>query len=143
MLGVMLIELPKYSDPRGNLVALEEGKLLPFEIRRLFFMWGIPASSVRAEDAISCHEALIALQGGVTLDLDNGEEQTSIRLSRPDQALCMHAGVWVRMRDFSADAIILAAASNKHGDTKRFRAAQPQLLRSASINPWRQDNQDL
>lgn len=136
MLGVTLVDLPRHADSRGCLVALEEGKFLPFEVRRVFFMWCVPASAVRAEDAISSHEALIALQGGVTLDLDNGDEQMSIHLSRPDQALCMHAGVWVRMRNFSKEAIILVAASQKHSETKRFGEPQPQLLKSDSIKLW-------
>lgn len=136
MLGVTLVDLPRHSDDRGYLVALEGGKLLPFEVRRVFFMWGVPASAVRAEDAISSHEALIALQGEVTIDLDNGEEHMSIRLSRPDQALCMHAGVWVRMRDFSEEAMILAASSQKYSETEHFVEPQPQFLAAHSIKLW-------
>lgn len=136
MLGVAIVSVPRFVGDRGSLVVLEEGKFLPFEVRRVFFMWGMPAAAVRAEDAISCHEALIAVQGGVTLDLDNGQEQLSVRLSQPDQALCMHAGVWVRMRDFSPDAIVLAAASLKHEDTVRFTAPQPLLLERDSIKLW-------
>lgn len=137
MLGVTLIDLPKFTDTRGCLVAIEGGKYLPFEARRVFFMWDVPASAVRAEDAISCHEALIALQGEMTLDLDNGTEQMSICLARPDQALCMHAGVWVRMRDFSNGAIVLVVASQKHSETKRFLAPQPELIKTNQNEIWR------
>lgn len=132
MQGVELIDLPRHSDRRGSLVAVEGGAFLPFEVRRVFFIWDVPQSVARAEDSMSAHEALVALQGEVTIDLDNGREKLSIRLSRPDQALCVHAGVWLRMRDFSPQAMIMAASSKKHADTERFSEPKPDLLGA----PW-------
>lgn len=85
---------------------------------------------------MTSHEALVALRGEVTIDLDNGEEKMSMRLSHPNQALCVHAGVWLRIRDFSEGAIILAAASRKHGETVRFKEPQPQLFQADSIKSW-------
>jgi hypothetical protein len=132
MLGADLIDLQQYTDARGSLVALENGHPLPFDIQRFFFVWDAPVSAARGEDAVSADEALIALRGQVTVDLDNGGERQSFTLSRPDQALYIQAGVWMRLYDFSPDALILVAASRPHSDTIRYKEPQPRLLQAGS-----------
>lgn len=136
MRGVVMVDLPQFSDARGHLVALEGGRYLPFEVSRVFVVWGAPGGTVRGDDAMSCHEALLALQGAVTVDLDNGSEEMTVRLTRPAQLLCLHAGVRVRMHDFSPDAVILAAASRKHAETTRYGSAQPALLSGCEDAHW-------
>lgn len=137
MRGVVIVDLPRFSDARGHLVALEGGRYLPFEVCRIFVVWGTPAGTARGEDSMSCHEALMAVQGAVTVDVDNGQQQMSVRLTRPEQLLCLHAGVWVRMRDFSPEAIVLAAASRKHADTLRYPSPKPALLCGEGCAEWK------
>lgn len=136
MRGVLMVDLPQFSDARGHLVALEGGRYLPFDVCRVFVVWGSSAEAVRGEDAMSCHEALLALRGEVTVDLDSGSEQMTVRLTRPSELLCLHAGIHVRMRDFSPDAVVVAAASRKHAETERYRSPQPALLSGCEAARW-------
>lgn len=127
MKGVSVIDLVSHADQRGRLTVFDP-RQLPFEVRHVFFIHDVPGSAVRGEHAGSADEALIAIQGDVLVDLDNGEEQMTVHLARPDQVLYIHAGVYLQLRKFSPQAILLAVASQPYDDWLRFDEPQPQLL---------------
>jgi hypothetical protein len=108
--GTRLVSVPRHADERGFLIAFDRDQSLPFEVRRVYCIYPGAADPVRGEHATSAHCALVALQGSVAVDVDNGAERAGIRLSRCDQALCIHAGVWLRVLDFSSNALVLVAA---------------------------------
>jgi hypothetical protein len=135
--GTKLVKLPKHADSRGFLIALDRDQSLPFDVRRVYCIFRGGAKSVRGEHATSAHCALVALQGVVHVDLDNGQEQRALRLARPDQALCIHAGVWLRLRDFAEDAIVLVAASQLYAESEYFDRPVWGLLKSGSQARWR------
>jgi hypothetical protein len=129
--GTRLIDLQDHTDARGRLFVLDRQGCLPFEPKRVFYIVDCPSQTVRAEHSVSCHEALVAVHGNVTIDLDNGTQQTTLRLDRPDQALYVYPGVWMRLRAFSPDAVLLVIASETYENTTVVDAPRPELLPKA------------
>jgi hypothetical protein len=137
LLGAKLVKLPQHADARGCLIALDREQSLPFDVRRVFCMYQTPQDTVRGEHATSAHLALVALQGAVEVDLDNGREQASLRLTQTDEALCVHAGVWLRLRHFANETIVLVAASQLYTDVVYFDRPNSELLQSIAQAGWR------
>ncbi len=135
--GTKLVKLPDHADSRGCLIALDRDQSLPFDVRRVYCIYQGHPKSIRGEHATSADCALVALQGSVDVDLDNGQEQASMRLSRTDQALCIHAGVWLRLRNFMDEAIVLVAASQLYAESAYFEHPNPELLKSIPQARWR------
>jgi hypothetical protein len=135
--GAKLVKLPNHRDRMGCLIALDRDQSLPFDMRRVYCIYACHGKSVRGEHATSAHCAMVALQGAVDVDLDNGQERATVRLSRPVQALCLHAGIWLRLRRFSKDAIVLVAASQLYADVRYFDQPNPRLLKSIRHARWR------
>jgi hypothetical protein len=126
--GVELIDIPLHQDARGSLLALDRDQSLPFGVARVIVLSACPESAVRGEHALSAHVALLALSGRVTVDLNNGREQRTLHLARPDQLLCVHAGVWLRLRNFSPSGIFLEAASKCFREVTYFDGPRPDVL---------------
>jgi dTDP-4-dehydrorhamnose 3,5-epimerase-like enzyme len=136
LLGTKIVKLPTHADSRGCLIALDRDQSLPFEVRRVFCMSRASPKTIRGEHATSAHLALVALQGLVEVDLDNGRKHASTCLARTDEALCVHAGVWLRLRSFSSEAIVLVAASQLYANVVYFDRPQPELLKSIGQAAW-------
>ena len=132
MKGVAISIVPIHQDGRGSLLALDALQSLPFELKRCFFIWGCPAEASRAGHSVSAPMAMVALRGRVTIDLDTGSERMTLDLTEPDRLVCIEAGVWLRMRNFSAEALISIATSSYYADTRYFDLPQPDLSRPAS-----------
>ena len=135
--GTRLVKVPRHADERGYLIALDRDQSLPFDIRRVYCIFAGVPGAVRGEHATSAHCALIALQGSVEIDLDNGQRQASVHLSRTDQALCVHAGVWLRVRDLAHGAVVLVAASRPFAESVYYDRPNRELLRAAAHERWR------
>ena len=127
MRGVELIELAGDADQVGRLTVLAPGRF-PFDPRNLFFISDVPRDAVRGEHSSSSDEVLIATKGNLSVDLDNGQERTTIYLNRPDQALCIGAGVYLRLRGFAPGAVLMVLASKEYSASSRFDGPQPELL---------------
>lgn len=122
--GANLLDLPSHGDDRGELVVLEENTL-PFAPKRIFFITIANSRSVRAEHAGTSEELIVPLSGAVTVDLDNGEQQTSMRLADRTKAIWVKPGVWLRLREFEPGTILLVAASLLYSETRHFDGPQP------------------
>ena len=82
-----IIDIPKITDPRGNLAVIEKD-CLPFGIQRVYYLYDVPSDSFRGGHAHKeCLEVLVALSGSFSVRLDNGINQTEILLNKPDKAL--------------------------------------------------------
>jgi hypothetical protein len=136
MLGVELIDLPVHQRDNGALVALDRNQHLPFAVQRVFVILACPTTATRAEHSSSTHQAILAVQGTVVIDLDNGREQDTLILDSLDRAVCIHAGVWLRLRDFSPSTIVLVAASKLYADTEYFAGPNPGFLPSLGALSW-------
>jgi WxcM-like, C-terminal len=129
--GVRLVVLDRHSDPRGSLLAFGGDTGLPFEIENIYFIVECPPDAVRGEHAVSDYEAIIALSSAVTVDLDNGRERESMRLSGADRALIVAPGVWMRLREFTPETRLVMLAARAHTDMQRFSEPQPRLVDDA------------
>lgn len=103
----------QHGDGRGQLVALEEYKDIPFEIKRVYYMYDTKEEVRRGFHAHkSLEQILICIHGSCKIKLDNGGEQKIISLEKPYEGLYIANDIWREMYDFSTDAVLLVLASD-------------------------------
>jgi WxcM-like, C-terminal len=129
--GVQLVGLHRHGDPRGSLIAFGNDTGLPFDVKNVYFIHECPPDAVRAEHAVSHHEAIVALSSAVTVDLDNGSERESMRLTGPEAALVVCPGVWLRLREFTPETRLVVLSSVAYGEMRHFPEPQPSLMDEA------------
>lgn len=108
-----MIELDKHhSNRRGNLTVVENGQTLPFDVKRVYYLYDIPGGESRGAHAHKKLEQLIvAVSGSFTVTLDDGHCKRSFFLNRPYQGLYVKPGMWRTLEDFSSGAVCLVLAS--------------------------------
>lgn len=131
--GVEVRELSVFNDGRGDLVAIESGANLPFPLRRVFYMAVDDPKIVRARHATSADLFLSAISGSVTVAVDNGEECASIRLRTRARAVWTRPGIYIVLRDFAPQTMLMVCASTHFKDTRYFQAPQPHLLEEHAL----------
>src|SRR4051812_20884515 len=110
-----LINIPTFSDTRGNLTVLDEA--IPFDIKRLFYIYGVDSSSRGGHRHHKTVQAAICIQGRCTIDNDNGEKTETFELDSPHKCLILETQDWHVMKNFSPDAILLVLASTSFDAT--------------------------
>jgi hypothetical protein len=117
-----LIDLPKISDPRGNLTFIEGGRHVPFDIKRVFYLYDVPGGADRGGHALKqCHQFLIAMSGRFDVLLDDGQEKRRIQLNRSHYGLHLPPMVWREMDNFSSGAVCLVLASETYSEADYYR----------------------
>ena len=117
-----LIDLPKISDPRGNLTFIEGGRHIPFEIKRAFYLYDVPGGAERGGHAlIKCHQFLIAMSGSFDVILYDGKENKRVHLNRSYHGLYIPPMIWREMDNFSSGSVCLALASESYNEADYFR----------------------
>ena len=108
-----IIEFKDLGDERGNLVVIEgEGMDIPFDIKRVFYIYGSDSEVVRGQHANRETEFLLVNVGGTSkVRIDNGRETEIVELNRPGMGLYLPPMLWKDMYDFSPDSILLVLAS--------------------------------
>lgn len=115
VLGVKLLNLKKNSDPRGNLLAFENDKDLPFIVKRIFIVDGVPENEIRGIHAHrECWQFLVAVAGRVTVGFDDGSSAQELVLDRNDVGLLLPPLTYGRQFNFSPDAVLLVLASHPY-----------------------------
>jgi len=113
--GVTLYRLPLIEDMRGNLIAAEAGKLLPFVPQRFFIVLDVPSAEIRGEHAHRrCHQFLVCMHGSVNVVADDGRRREEFRLDSPQLGLHISPGVWATQYGYSSDAALLVLASEHY-----------------------------
>jgi dTDP-4-dehydrorhamnose 3,5-epimerase-like enzyme len=108
----LLIKFEKHADKNGSLTAIQPGAKFSFEIRRVYYIYGVPAGGERGFHAHRVlQQVMLVLNGAVTVILDDGETRQSVRLKDPAEGLYVDAGLWREMKDFSPGAVLLVLAS--------------------------------
>ena len=116
------IKLVAHGDYRGQLIALEENKNIPFDIKRVYYMYDTVAGVIRGKHAHkSLQQILICVHGSCTVKLDDGRETAEIRLDKPDEGLYVSNVVWREMYDFSPDAVLMVLASELYDESEYIR----------------------
>lgn len=117
-----IIDLPKVTDPRGNLTVADGIRDLPFEIKRVYWTYDIPAGEYRGGHAHKeCKELIIAAGGSFDVTLDDGREKVTYHLNHPYQGLFVDTGIWRTLDDFSSGALCLVLASELFEESDYIR----------------------
>lgn len=117
-----IFELPRISDPRGNLTAINSGVEVPFEIRRVFYLYDVPGGEARAGHAhYSLQEVIIAASGSFDVTVDDGVSTTRFFLNRAYHALYVPGMVWRTIENFSSGAVCLVLASTEYDESDYIR----------------------
>lgn len=112
----------QHGDERGQLVALEERKDIPFEIRRVYYMYDTGKGVRRGFHAHkSLEQILICIHGKCKILLDNGKEKKIVCLEKPYEGLYISNDMWREMYDFSEDAVLLVLASDFYNEHDYIR----------------------
>lgn len=116
-----IIEFTDLGDERGNLVVIEgDGMDIPFEIKRVFYIYGSDSEVIRGQHANRETEFLLVNVSGTSkVKIDNGTESEVILLNRPRMGLYLSSMVWKDMYDFSEDSVLLVLAS-RHYDASEY-----------------------
>lgn len=111
----MIIEQSVKGDHRGQLVAIESGKDIPFEIKRVFYIYGTEKNIPRGQHAhYKTKQYLVAVSGSCRVTLDNGYEKKTYGLNRPYIGLLQDELIWGEMHDFSYDCVLMVLASDEY-----------------------------
>ena len=115
-----ILEFGDLGDERGKLVVVEGAMDIPFEIKRVFYIYGSDSSVIRGQHANRDSEfVLINVSGSSKVRVDNGFEEEIIELNRPRMGLYLPTMVWKEMYDFSEDSVLLVLA-NTHYDGNEY-----------------------
>lgn len=111
-----------HGDERGQLVALEEFKDIPFKIRRVYYIYDTAEGVVRGRHAHRCLEQiLICVHGSCKVLLDDGKEKVIVPLEKPYEGLYISNVMWREMLDFSPDAVLIVLASELYDESDYIR----------------------
>ena len=111
-----------HGDERGQLVAVEELKDIPFRIKRVYYMYDTEEGVVRGRHAHkSLQQILICIHGSCRIKLDNGKETRVILLEKPYEGLYVSNAMWREMYDFSKDAVLMVLASELYDESDYIR----------------------
>ena len=110
-----LIFLPQLGDRAGHITPVNNGFEIPFDVKRVFYLYDIPGGESRGAHAHKdCHQFLIAASGAFEVMLDDGKIQRQVMLNRPSVGLHIPPGIWAHEMNFSAGSICLVLASHEY-----------------------------
>lgn len=117
-----LLEFPIHGDKNGKLVALEKGADFPFEIKRVYYIWGTAKDVVRGHHAHkNLEQVIICTSGSCDFILDDGTHRQTYHLSSPTQGLYIKNNVWREFTNFSPDCVVMVLASEHYNEEDYIR----------------------
>ena len=119
-----MVELDKHhSDRKGNLTVVENGKTLPFDVKRVYYLYDVPGGENRGSHAHrDLSQLIIAAPGSFRVTLDDGTCKRSFFLNRPYQGLYVKPGIWRDLEDFSSGAVCMVLASEEYDSNDYIRS---------------------
>ena len=119
---VQLIELPKITDPRGNLTFVEGENHIPFEIKRVYYLYDVPGGAERGGHAHrNLHQLIIAMSGSFDVILHDGKEIQRFHLNRSYKGLYVGPMMWREIDNFSSGSVCLVLASETYCEDDYLR----------------------
>lgn len=110
-----LIKIPAFRDELGALGVIEKKEVFPFEIKRVYYIYDVPAQAMRGSHAHKeLRQLIVALSGSFTVTLDDGETSQDFLLDRPDKGLTVPPGYWRTLTNFTAGSAALVLASEEY-----------------------------
>jgi dTDP-4-dehydrorhamnose 3,5-epimerase-like enzyme len=118
-----IVELPKISDPRGNLTFIEGNQHIPFDIRRVYYLYDVPGGAERGGHAHKeLSQLIIAMSGSFDVILDEGEgRRRRVHLNRSYQGLYVCPMMWRELDNFSSGSVCMVLASHVYDESDYYR----------------------
>ena len=116
-----IIDIRKYSDNRGYLSVIEGGMDIPFEIKRIYYLYMVPEAARGAHAHKELQQLLVATSGSVDITLDDGKEKKTFHLDRPWKGLLVVPGLWRDLDNFSGGTVLMCLASEKYDEGDYIR----------------------
>jgi len=125
--------LPLISDGRGSMVAIEAEKSIPFEVKRVYYIFGTqPGVSRGFHSHINLQQLAICVSGKCRMLLDDGKNRESVWLDRPNQGMLIGDKIWREIHDFSDDCVLLVLASEYYDESDYIRDYEAFLKQAKS-----------
>ncbi|TGD58162.1 sugar 3,4-ketoisomerase [Flavobacterium humi] len=120
-MNIELIQIPKIENSLGN-IAVIENEIIPFAIKRVYYLFDIPSSAVRGGHSHkNLQQVLIAISGSFDVVLHDGKEKRTVTLNKPDKGLLIKSNIWRELENFSSGAVCLVMASEIYDETDYIR----------------------
>ncbi|MEQ2976661.1 FdtA/QdtA family cupin domain-containing protein [Butyricimonas faecihominis] len=117
-----MLELDKHHQERGNITVVENGYTIPFDVKRVYYLYDIPGGESRGGHAHKeLHQLIVAVSGSFNVMLDDGNVRRTFTLNRPYQGLLVVPGIWRTLDDFSSGSVCLVLASMLYSETDYIR----------------------
>jgi hypothetical protein len=117
-----IIELPKISEARGNLTFIEGGRHIPFDIRRVYYLYDVPGGAERGGHAHKeLHQLIVAMSGSFDVLLDDGRRKKRFHLNRSYFGLYVCPMIWRELDNFSSGSVSMVLASNFYDEADYYR----------------------
>ena len=117
-----VIELPKITSISGNITPLASNEDIPFSIKRIYYLYDIPAGETRGGHAHkSLQQLIVAASGSFDVVLDDGKIKRTVNLNRPHFGLYIKSGIWRELSNFSSGAVLLVLASQPYDEEDYIR----------------------
>ena len=128
------ILLPQVHNRAGNLTSVNNGKEIPFNIRRVYYLYDVPAGAERGGHAHqNLYQVLVAASGSFDVILDDGTTRRAVRLDRPHIGLMIVPGIWREIVNFSGGAICMVLASANYDESDYIRDYEDFLGRKKAV----------
>jgi hypothetical protein len=129
-----LLSFPRITDPRGNLTFLEGGRHVPFELKRVYYLYDVPGGATRAGHGHkTLHQVLIAMSGSFDVTVDDGVTRDKVHLNRSYFGFYIPPMVWRELDNFSSGSVCLALASDFYDEGDYYRTYE-EFLEAARGN---------
>lgn len=120
--NIKVCELPKITDPRGNLSVIEGKRHIPFEIKRVFYLYDVPTGADRGAHAHrTLFQFIVCLSGSFDVALDDGSVQKVIHLNRPWEGLLVPPMIWAAEINFDPGSVCMVLASDYYDENDYIR----------------------
>lgn len=117
-----IIDLPKITDPRGNLSFIESGRHIPFDIKRVYYLYDVPGGAERGGHAHKeLNQLIVAMSGSFDVILDDGHGKQRFHLNRSYFGLYVCPMMWRELDNFSSGAVCMVLASNYYDEDDYYR----------------------
>ncbi|MBL1320389.1 MAG: WxcM-like domain-containing protein [Methylophaga sp.] len=117
-----IVDLPKITDPRGNLTFIEGQNHIPFDIRRVYYLYDVPGGAERGGHGHKeLHQLIIAMSGSFDIHLDDGIEKKTIHMNRSHYGLYVCPMIWREIDNFSSGAVCMVLASDYYDEADYYR----------------------
>ncbi|MBA2349576.1 MAG: WxcM-like domain-containing protein [Solirubrobacterales bacterium] len=117
-----IVDLPRINDPRGNLTFIEGERHVPFDIKRVYYLYDVPGGEARGGHAHrQLEQLIIAMSGSFDVELDDGSAQKTFTLNRSYYGLYLPRMVWRELTNFSSGSVCTVMASRRYEEEDYYR----------------------